>query len=447
MPVLPWLGIVALGGILAGMLAFVFGRRAWRALGFRRRDRFREYWFHRMPSLLAGEMPRSDELRVTASREMLESILVSRWEAAEPEDRDRLLGLTERSGLLGERIRRAKEGTRWDRLESVAVLGQFRSPAAVPVLLAALEDSWPPLASAALRSLGMIRSPAAGPAIIRFLERGGQVEPSVWLDAAAACVVDPAELLRLARDDRPEVRALAARALTESPRPASYDSLHTWAFHPDPEVRAQVARALGRCADPRAVPLLAAATQDEVWFVRLRAVAALAGFGAASSLNAVLRTTQDPNFQVRQRASGALASLSSNPGEMLEAVFSADDPYAVQGFLSELARAGLLWRTLPLLRDPDARRRRDAEKLVQGALAAGFHPFYLNALEIHPEWRVRMAVARLLATTAHPALTAELERGLTHAPTPRLRRLLRAVLCCQPSAVGEKSRDAVARTA
>ena len=447
MPLVPFFTVTALGGVLAGMLAFMLGRRAWRAVGFRRRDRYREYWVRRLPVLLAWETPRSQELREPESREMLESLLISRLETAEPGEHEQLLALIERAGLLGERIRRARRGPRWERLDSVALLGRMHAPGAVSALVQALEDPWPPIAAAALRSLAMIASPAAGPAIVRFLERGRPVEPNLWLEAAVACVSHPEEFLRLIQDEREEVRVLAARALAESPHRASFDSLHPLAFHPDPEVRSQVARVLGRNEDDRAVSLLIAATQDEVWFVRLRAVTALGESGAVSSLNAVLRAAKDTNFLVRQGATAALARLISSPGKALEVLMSGNDSYAVEGFLSQLARAGLLWRSLPLLRSPDERARRDAQKLVQGALAAGYYPVFLSAVETHPEWRVRMAVARMLAGAEHPGLAAALEQGAAAASTPRLRRLLRAILRCQPSYWGDQARGPVAHPA
>jgi HEAT repeat protein len=171
----------------------------------------------------------------------------------------------------------------------------------------------------------------------------------------------------------------------------------------------------------------------------------LAELGAASSFDAVLRALQDANFQVRQRAAATLASLVSRPGEALAMLAGTQDRYAVEGFLSYLARAGLLWRSLELLRAPDPRLRQDAAKLVKTALAAGYWPLYLNAVETHPAWRVRMAVARLLAAADHPELAAALERRLATAPTPRSRRCLRAILRSQSLHLGEQARDRMAR--
>ena len=181
--------------------------------------------------------------------------------------------------------------------------------------------------------------------------------------------------------------------------------------------------------------------------MRLRAVGALGELGAVPALDAVLRALQDAHFQVRQRAAATLASLVSRPGEALAMLARTRDHYAMEGFLSCLARAGLLWRSLELLRSPDDGLRRDAAMLAEGALAAGYYPLYLNAVETHPEWRVRTAIARLLADADHPELAAAIERALEIASTLRSRRLLRAILRSRSSVLGERTRDALAHPA
>ena len=127
MPFLIRLTITVLGGILVGMLVFMLARRVWRVIGFRRRDRFRESWFRRLPALCAGDTPTAEEMRAPEAREMLEMAIINCRETAEPEDQKRLQELAERSGLEEERIRRAWKAkrprrwgvvSRWDRLES-----------------------------------------------------------------------------------------------------------------------------------------------------------------------------------------------------------------------------------------------------------------------------------------------------------------------------------------
>lgn len=447
MPLLPFRILAALAAILGGMFLFVLLRRAWRASGFRRRDQYRKHWSQRLPSLLSGELPGYEEIRWAESREVLESLLLNRLAAAEVSERERITALYERSGLLEDRLRLLRGGRRWQRLDAAGLLGQIGSRAAVPALLEALQDRWLPLSAAALRSLGMLQSPTAAPALLLFLRQQRPMEPNHWVEAAVACVPHPEDFLPLLQDEREAVRALAARALAESPHPTPFEALNPFAFHPDPEVRAQVIRALGHSRDERALPLLVAATQDEVWFVRLKALRELAEMEAVSGLDAVLRSTGDSNFQVRQRAAATLAQLVSSAGEALEKLMENQDRYAVEGFLSHLARAGFLWRSLTLLRSRREPSRRDAEKLLRGAIAAGHAAVLLDAIEMHPEWRVRMAVARWVARLDNPALVAELEQRRATASSPRSRRLFRAILNSRYSTVGDQVHGSVGRPA
>ena len=443
-----WVILAAFIGILGAMFAFILGRRAWRAYVFRRRDRYREYWQLRFPSLLSGGVPSAQEMQSAEAGEVLESLLLNRLETAvEEEEQKRLDEVFERSGLLEHRIQMLRRGARWDRLHSAAILGQVRCAAAIPALEKALTDPWPPLRSEALRSLGRIGSPVAGPALLTFLRQGMPEEPTIWLDAAVDCISDVGAFLPLLEDAREEVRILAARAVAESPQPIPsplFDSLSSLAFDPNPEVRAQAMRVLGRSGEGRAVPLLVAGALDDVWFVRLRAVAALATASTAAALEAVLRASGDPDFRVRQRAAVTLASLAARPAQVLEWLVNMQDRYAVEGFLSQLARSGLLWRALPLLLAAEESRRQDAEKLLSGAVAAGYYQILLNAVETHPEWRVRRAVAHLLAQADNPDLVTELQRRLRSAPTPRLRHLLRGILSRQTVMQREEMDDSLA---
>lgn len=422
------------------MLLFILARRAWRSGIFRRKDRFRAHWWKRLPALLAGATPTPGEMRSRMAREVLETLLLLRLQTAEERERKQISELIHRAGLLDYRLQMLRRGSRWNRLHSAAVVGQFRSAAAVPALAQALEDPWQPMQTVALQSLGLIGASTAGPAVLRFLRRGAPVEANLWIEAAVACVPKPEDLLRLLLDERSQVRALAARAIAEHPRPLSLESLRPLTFDPDPEIRAQAMRALGRSSDSPAIALLISGTLDPVWFVRLRALVALNERGDASALDAVLRATGDPNFSVRQRAAATLATLASRPGAVLEMLASANDRYALEGFLTQLARTGFLWHSLPLLTAPEERTRRDAEGLLGAAVSAGYHQVVLNAVETHPDWRVRVAAARLLARFSTPALRADLQERIAAAPNARLRRLLRAVSRRQLSLAGDKIR-------
>ncbi|MBI1956199.1 MAG: HEAT repeat domain-containing protein [Acidobacteria bacterium] len=443
----PYIILFSLAGILGVMFVFIVGRRAWRSFTFRRLDRFREYWLRRLPNLLAGDIPTADEMRSWQARETLESLLIRQLEASQGEDGKQIIGVIERAGLLDFRIWMLRQGSRWDRLHATSLLGQFRSPASVPALAEVLEDRWPQLRAAALRSLAMIGSSTAGPRIIGALKRGLPVEPNVWLDAAVACTDDPEDFLPLLQDERETVRVLAARAIAESPTVVGFESLNHFVSHPDPEVRSQLLRALGRTKDDRAIPLLIAATTDETWFVRLRALAALADLGATVAVEAVLNATADQNFHVRQRASATLASFGTHPAEIVEMLLKRKDRYALEGYLSQLARAGIIWRTVPLLNSPEMRVQHQAEEFLGFAVGAGYYSEILNATETHSDWKVRTAAARLLTRFSHPMLAGAVEARLAAVSMPRMHRILRAILRSQQSLAGGKSLGSMAHFA
>ncbi|MBI4458746.1 MAG: HEAT repeat domain-containing protein [Acidobacteria bacterium] len=443
----PYIVLSLLAGILGVMFLLILGRRVWRSFVFRRLDRFREYWLRCLPGLLAGDIPTAEEMRSGEARETLEYLLIRQLEASKDRDREQIIGVIERAGLLDFRVRMLRQSSRWQRLHAVVLLGQFRSPASVPALVEVLEDRWPPLRTTALRGLAMIGSPAAGPPILGALKRDLPMEPNVWLDAAVACVGNPEDFLPLLQDERETVRVLAARAIAESPAAVGFDALNQFVYHPDPEVRSQVLRALGRTRDDRAIPLLIAATTDEIWFVRLRALAALTDLGATVAVEAILKATGDQNFRVRQRASATLASFGTHPADVLEMLLKRKDRYALEGYLSQLARAGIIWRTVPLLTSSEIRVQQQAAEFLGLAVGTGYYIEVLNAAETHPDWKVRIAAARLLTRFSNPMLAHEVEKRLAAVSMPRMRRVLRTILRSQQSLVEGKPHDSMAHFA
>lgn len=84
--------------------------------------------------------------------------------------------------------------------------------------------------------------------------------------------------------------------------------------------------------------------------------------------------------------------------------------------------------------------RHQAEQLLALAVAGGNHQEVLYAVEAHPEWRVRLAAARLLARHGSRALAPEVEQRLSAAATPRLERVLGYILRSLQSPAREAGR-------
>ncbi|HEV8385216.1 MAG TPA: hypothetical protein VGQ11_10130, partial [Candidatus Acidoferrales bacterium] len=82
------------------LLAFILGRRAWKARLFRRRDRrtlaIRQQW----DDIVSGKLPYADWRFVAMDRGIIEAILLDRLEIAQPAEAELLLRCLRDSGLL-----------------------------------------------------------------------------------------------------------------------------------------------------------------------------------------------------------------------------------------------------------------------------------------------------------------------------------------------------------
>jgi len=139
-----------------------------------------------------------------------------------------------------------------------------------------------------------------------------------------------------------QARELIARVLGELASPSLGEELLILAADPLPEVRASAARALAKAQPEISFPVLSTLALDTEWFVRLRAVIALSSLDHPGKSYVLLRALCDLNRHVRQRAAWTLARMHQGKEEILEKVVAMQDNYALQAFLSELERCGSL---------------------------------------------------------------------------------------------------------
>jgi len=152
----------------------------------------------------------------------------------------------------------------------------------------------------------------------------------------------PELLLRYLKESNGRVRGLLARVLAELATSGLGEDLILLATDDDPEVRASAARAMGNAQPSFALPVLSVLVLDKEWFVRLRAVVALASIDHTARIRPLLRALCDSNRYVRQRAAWALAQMGSNLDRILTQVVETQDNYALQAFISELERSGAI---------------------------------------------------------------------------------------------------------
>ena len=137
-----------------------------------------------------------------------------------------------------------------------------------------------------------------------------------------------------------------------------------------PEVRASVARALGHAEFGFAFPALAQLATDVEWYVRLRALTSLGYFRETRALPVLLRGVCDANRHVRQRAAEALARAPDSVG-VLSDVLKTADPYALQAMIAELDRTGDFDKMVEALESDSGRLAHAEGQELLRALEAG----------------------------------------------------------------------------
>jgi HEAT repeat protein len=335
--------LVSLSGIFL-LVAFIVFRRWHRGRYFSRLNRrtvaLREQW----PEILSGKIPSSAWRLDAFDCQIVEDILLDSIEVCDKEQLPVLLACLRNSGLLDVRIREARLSEGWHKRSVLLALGRSRTPEAVPALVEALDSSAEETRVAAVRGLGRISSAqAALPLLDLFVDDRLHVPEHTLKNALLNCCREAPEVL-LPYLDRAQgqTRELIARVLGELASPSLGEELLILAADPLPEVRASAARALAKVQPEISFPVLSTLAADAEWFVRLRAVIAMSSLDHTGKIQVLLRALCDLNRHVRQRAAWTLARIHQGKEEILEKVVATQDDYALQAFLSELERCGSL---------------------------------------------------------------------------------------------------------
>ena len=335
--------LVSLLGIVL-LVGFIVLRRWYRARYFRTRNErtvaFRAQWDDILSGVISAEKWRFNPLDC----DIVESILLDSIEMSPPDKLPPLLDCLRVSGLLDMRIYEARTSRGWKQRTALLALGRTRAMEAIPALAEGLDSPLRETRIAAVRGLGRTaRMEAAIPILDRIVT--GQFdapERSLKNALVNCCRTYPDVLINYLEQTHGPVRELLARVLGELASPELGEEMLVLAADPLPEVRASAARALGNTNTSYTLPALHSLAADPEWFVRLRAVVALGQIENAGKIRILLRALCDANRHVRQRAAWALAQMEPHLQQILEDVVATKDDYALQSFLSELERSGAI---------------------------------------------------------------------------------------------------------
>lgn len=404
------------------LLAFILGRRAWRHRVFQRRDRRSQEIRQQWEAIVSGEAPLQDWDVEEMDRSIVETLLLDQLEAAHGEEARRLLQCLRLSGLLDRRILEARTWQGWRKRRALFALGRTRAAEVIPALAEALDDPSEETRVAAIRGLGRLGIPGAAVPILDHLVDGKLKLPSTVIQNALlnCCRRQPSILVPYLRRADSETRALVARALGEVATGDLGEDLLLLANDPQAEVRASAARSLGETELNLALSALGALAEDEAWFVRLRAVVALGNLRDERAIPMLVDALCDSNRFVRLRAAAGLAKMRENLETILDMVGEKKDRYAMQALVSELQRDGAVLEQVGELLGP---RKKTAERILLSLVKSGALRLLVSTLLLHTNWRVRVAVARLLARSGAEELAPLLEHAFLKERSPRQRKI------------------------
>jgi HEAT repeat protein len=331
---------IAADGLL---LAFILLRRTYRKWYFTRRDarayELRQKW----GALISGEIPYEAWRRKAFDRRIVETIALDAFEAAGPEESARLLRFLRTSGLIEKRIFEARQFSGWRKMRSLVALGRTRAPEGIPALAEGLRDPDLETRLAALRGLGRMASPQAAEEILAWVGEKGLIVPTLPLQSALiqCCAERPNLLLSYVQNARGQLREVLGRVLGEVATPSMGLDLLQFVGDDLDELRAAAARAMSQSQSGLAFDVLNELARDPTWFVRLRAIVSLGQQSDGRAIPSLLRGLTDSNRLVRLRAAEALVALKTDMVAIFKQVVAAKDRYGLYAYFTALENADL----------------------------------------------------------------------------------------------------------
>jgi len=326
------------------LLAFILLRRTYRKRFFAKRDArvfaLRQKW----DDLLAARIPYSAWRANAFDRRIIETIALDALEAGSPEECAQILRFLRFSGLIEKRIFEARNFTGWRRLRALVALGRTRAPEGIHALGEALHDHDLEARLAALRGLGRTASPRAAEEILAWVSEKGLVVPALPLQSALiqCCAERPQMLLPYVQNARGPLREVLGRVLGEVATPSLGLDLLQFVGDDLDELRAAAARALSQSPSGISLDVLNELARDSVWFVRLRAIVSLGKLSDRRALPALLRGLTDSNRLVRFRSGEALVSLNTEMVPIFQQVVATGDRYGLHAYVTAVENANLL---------------------------------------------------------------------------------------------------------
>jgi HEAT repeat protein len=325
------------------LIAFILLRRAYRRAYFARRDARVFEWRQKWDALISGAVPYETWRNKRFDRSIVESMALDAFEASGPQESARLLNFLRVSGLIEKRIFEARRMTGWRRMRALVALGRTRAPEGISALAEGLRDRSLEIRLAALRGLGRMASPLAAEEILAWVAENGLAVPALPLQSALihCCSERPQLLVPFVQNAQGPLREVLGRVLGEVATPSLGMDLLQFVGDDLDELRAAAARALSQTKSGLAFDVLAELALDPTWFVRLRAMVSMGKLSDPRTVPSLLRGLTDSHRLVRLRAAEALLEMNVEMVPIFKQVVETRDRYGVHAYLTALDNANL----------------------------------------------------------------------------------------------------------
>jgi HEAT repeat protein len=327
----------------------------------------------------------------------------------------------------------------YDRTSAARMLGDIKSPSALPFLLEALYDNESIVRNQAVLSIGELRLPSAIGALLDIARKHTDVPGALLSRALSACSVEGLDffdnpipepgLLTGFGETAQEIKKLKpASAVKELPETvadekfvealAKLDSLQI-------VERAEGLKQLAQFEVRESVSVLAKiARRDAKPNLRALAIASLAAINHESVFPSVLIGMADESREVRAAAARALSRLSFDRADAYIRVMETDDAATLREVAQACVKAGVASQAIDRLASNDRRQAYEALSLVTLLAQADVLEPIVAAIENHHSLEVRIGAVRLLGTIGHPGMLAELKEIATELLPPNVRTIL-----------------------
>lgn len=369
--------LVGLFGAFIVAAASLFGlkaaRRRMRGRAQRRKNRFID---------MIGELVVSGEWNARvfkrhAADPLFREVLLEYLRMISGADRDHLMGVARRIGMVAEYTAELRATDRHARVRAAEALAEIADPETLTDLVFSLSDPVPEVRVQAAAALSRIGDERAVRSLLTALNH--QDEGSAQRIADALYGFGPAAVEESARylSSPGKFRPLVARTLGLIGDIRAEDALIQALDSSERALRIRAAAALGRAGTPKCVPYLLELLGDDEWEVRAQAATAAGRRLDQRAVPWLKRALSDDAWWVRHNAASSLAEIPGGD-DALRLALDHPDPYARDAAAAILLSSGVAGDAIGAMSSDDPAVRNPAMDLIIKLIKAGKGAFFVN---------------------------------------------------------------------